>query len=139
MEKKIVKGIILTVAFVLAIGLSAVAQAPNTMLYQGRLTNDVGDPITSSTRVTFFIHESEVTALYVDSFIRTVTPDDNGVFTVELGPLSSADFDGAKLWLSMRIGGEDLSPRQLITSLAVGGHSLFSRPHRSAGGPECQS
>jgi len=117
MDKKIVKGIILTVAFVLAITLSAAAQAPNTMLYQGRLTDDIGDPITSSTSVTFYIHESEVTAIYVDSFIRTVIPDDNGVFTVELGPLSAADFDGDKLWLEIRIGGVELTPRQLITSV----------------------
>jgi len=117
MNKKIVKGIILTVAFVLAITFSAAAQAPNTMLYQGRLTDDIGDPITSSTNATFYIFTTESAGVYVDSFIRTVEPDDNGVFTVELGPLSAVDFDGDKLWLEIRIGGVELTPRQLITSV----------------------
>ncbi|MBN1211623.1 MAG: hypothetical protein JXA92_03520 [candidate division Zixibacteria bacterium] len=118
MDKKIVKGIISTVAFVLAITFSAAAQAPNTMLYQGRLTDSLsGDPITSSTSATFYIYTTELAGVYIDSFIRTVNPDNNGVFTVELGPLSAVDFDGDKLWLEIRIGGVELKPRQLITSV----------------------
>jgi len=101
---------ILTAAF-------AAAQAPSTISYQGRLTNAAGQPITATTSVVFAIYSASTggTALYTTT--KSVTPDDNGIFTVELGPFATTVFDGSKRYLGIKAGTDaEMTPRQLITS-----------------------
>jgi len=112
---------IAAVTLVVAMGLFAgnsLAQAPNTIMYQGRLTDNSDNPITSATSVTFAIYaaSSGGSALYTQA--GTVAPDANGVFTVELGSLDETILDGDKKYLGITVGGDpEMVPRQLIASV----------------------
>ncbi len=95
------------------------AQAPETILYQGRLTNADGVPIDTTTEVTFNIYStpSGLGILYYDTTAQ-ITPDASGVFTIELGPLNQADFVGVRRYLGIKVGTEnEMTPRQVLTSV----------------------
>ncbi len=108
---------ILTVAL-LVVGGSVLAQAPNTITYQGKLTDAGGAAITGATDVVFAIYAaaSGGSALWSSGTV-SIDPDDNGVFTVELGPIPPNVFDGSKRYLGITVSGDpQMTPRQLITS-----------------------
>jgi hypothetical protein len=93
------------------------AQAPNSISYQGRLTDAAGQPIEIPTAVTFTIYDAATggSSLYTQN--ENITPDDNGVFMVELGPIAAAVFDGSKRYLGIKVGADaEMTPRQLLTS-----------------------
>ena len=115
--RKYLKIFVLAMVVLVALGGQVWAQAPNTFTYQGRLTDDAGDAITSATSVTFAIYATPTggTALY--NTTRSITPNGDGVFTVELGPVSLSTFDGSKLYLGIKVGSDsEMSPRQILTS-----------------------
>lgn len=89
----------------------------NTILYQGKLTDDAGNPISSAVNVTFTIW-SEITGgsnLYDTT--ASLTPNENGLFTIELGPFPASVSNGDKRYLGINVDGDgEMSPRQLITS-----------------------
>ena len=108
---------ILAALVICAMALNVSAQAPNSIVYQGRLTDAAGDPITTSTSVTFNIYAAATggTALFTST--QSVTPDANGVFTVELSPMTGTILDGSKRYLGLKIGADaEMTPRQLLTS-----------------------
>lgn len=111
--------VVLLLAGLLA-GAVAQAQAPSTMVYQGRLLNSSGLPITASTSVTFRIYAaaSEGSPLWTET--RSVTPDVNGVFTIELGTttsLTTATFDGTVRYMGIQVASEsEMTPRQVLAS-----------------------
>jgi hypothetical protein len=114
------KLLLLTVTAALLFGAfaSVSAQAPLTFLYQGRLTDANNQPITAATSVTFAVVSGPsgiVISLY--DTVATVTPNDNGVFTIELGPMPESAFTGGKRYLAVTVGGTELLPRQPITSV----------------------
>lgn len=93
------------------------AQAPNTISYQGRLADDAGDAITTQVSVTFAIYAaaSGGSALYTQTL--NVTPDQNGVFTVQLGPIGGTVFDGSLRYMGIKVGADaEMTPRQALTS-----------------------
>ncbi|UCD94861.1 MAG: hypothetical protein JSU69_02080, partial [Candidatus Zixiibacteriota bacterium] len=117
MRRKIVSVVVLVLGISALAALPAMSQAPNTISYQGRLTDDAGDPITSQVSVTFSIYADLTggSALYTQTL--DVTPDQNGVFTVELGPIGAAAFDGTAQYLGIEVGTEgEMTPRQVLTS-----------------------
>lgn len=106
----------------LLVGAVAQAQAPSTMVYQGRLLNSSGLPITASTSVTFRIYAaaSGGSALWTQTI--SVTPDANGVFTVLLGSpspaLTTTIFDGTTRYLGIQVASEtEMTPRQALSSV----------------------
>jgi len=65
--------------------LTILASVPNLINYQGRLTDDVGKPITTATTVRFSLYQGgdattpgSGTLVYEED--ATVTPDSNGVY-----------------------------------------------------------
>jgi len=96
------------------------AQAPETMIYQGRITDIAGDPITDSNTVVFSIYANRVEGFPLWTEVLIVVPDVAGVFTIELGtktPLTSDIFNGEKRYLALKVGLDpEMSPRQLLTS-----------------------
>jgi hypothetical protein len=94
------------------------AQAPNSLVYQGRLTTNTGTPITAATNVTFAIYSASTggSPLWTSGSV-SVTPDANGVFTAELLAISAGVFDGTKRYIGITIAGDaEMTPRQLLTS-----------------------
>jgi hypothetical protein len=96
------------------------AQAPTSMVYQGRLINTAGDPITAISNVVFSIYAdaSGGTALWAETL--SVAPNDQGIFTIQLGgahPLSGAVFDGSVRFLGIKVGDDaEMIPRQFLAS-----------------------
>jgi len=97
---------------------SAAAQAPNSLMYQGRLTTNTGAPITAATNVVFAIYAniSGGTALWTSGTV-SITPDQNGVFTVELVTIPTTVFNGSKRYMGITVAGDtEMIPRQILTS-----------------------
>jgi hypothetical protein len=122
MRKRIANAMIITLAIVCVIAPNAsaaeLADVPNTMVYQGRLTDDAGAAITDPVSVTFSIYTEATggTALWAST--QSVTPDGNGVFTVELGPIGDTVFVGLKGYLGIKIGADpEMTPRQPLSSV----------------------
>ncbi|HHI03569.1 MAG TPA: hypothetical protein ENL22_08615, partial [candidate division Zixibacteria bacterium] len=89
MKKGFVNATLAGVAILLLFAVSVLAQAPTTMVYQGRLADIDGNPITGEVAVNFAIYLAPDAdpADNIWSETLPVTPDAQGVFTVELGTL----------------------------------------------------
>ena len=114
---------VISTVFVMAIMILAslvIADIPQMMNYQGRLTDSEGDPVADDTyEVTFRIYDEIPTERWSEVHnIETV----DGLFSVKLGsegsPLDASVFGYAECWLGITITGEsELTPRtQLITT-----------------------
>jgi hypothetical protein len=90
------------------------------MVYQGRLTDLTGAPITDQQQVIFAIYSSPSSQLVRWAETLFVSPDVQGVFTVELGtvhPLDETVFTGDRRYLGLTVGTDgEMEPRQLLSS-----------------------
>jgi len=99
--------------------------APGLINYQGRLTDDTGNPITISVGVTFTFWDSNINGNQLgDGFsdVDIVFPDSNGIYSTMIGDdpgnlIPASIFSGDNVWLNVNIGGEDLTPRKQMTSV----------------------
>lgn len=98
---------------------SAVAAIPQEMHYQGRLTDDLGDPLQGSHTLTFRIFDVEFEGTELWSETETASLDANGVFAAVLGDGTPLDlpFDVA-YWLEVEVDGETISDRRDILTSA---------------------
>ena len=99
--------------------MSASAEVPTLMDFQGRLTDTGGNPVADNTyEVTFRIYDEGSTERWSET--HNVTTVD-GMFSVQLGsngsPLEHYYFDYAECWLGITITGEpEMTPRvRLVT------------------------
>ena len=115
----------------------AAATPPRVLSFQGRLTDDNDVPITSATNVVFKIYSVRTggSPLWT-SKTWSVTPDQNGIFSVCLGGQDTADdcllngvadtaipadlfTDNAALYLGVTAGADaEMTPRQRIASVS---------------------
>ena len=114
-----------------------VTQAPGSLAYpttltrpsrvlsfQGRLTDNSKNAITSSSAMTFKLYNSASggTQLW-DSGSCSVTPDEDGIFNVTLGSQCGAEIgesvfsENSSVWMEANVGGETLSPRQPLATV----------------------
>ncbi len=104
------------------LGIAVMAQAPNTMMYQGRLTSAAGNPMFGTIdNVTFTIYDDTASGkVALWSEILQLQCNEQGVFTIELGltaPLDNTIFNGSKRWLGITVDPDpEMSPLQLLTS-----------------------
>ena len=122
MRKSFVNVTLAMLAILLLFVINALAQAPATMVYQGRLADTDGNPIVDEVAVNFAIYGAP-DADPVDSIwseTLPITPDDQGVFTVELGttvPLTTSLFNGEPRFLGIKVGDDaQMIPFQLLAS-----------------------
>jgi hypothetical protein len=101
----------------LILALPALA-VPEYINYQGLLRDDDGDLVTGTRSMTFGIYSSQtgVTALW--TMTAPNVSINNGLYTVQLGPLTSSELGSGRRWLEVKIGDEILSPRLEILSVA---------------------
>ena len=97
------------------------AQAPETIVYQGRLANADGVPMTAndvdSVRFAIGTAQTGISILLWDTTVTDLDIDENGAFTVELGPLPSNVLTGSKRYLGISVNEDgEMSPRQVIAS-----------------------
>ena len=117
-------------------GLVLAATPPRILSFQGRLTNPSGTPVTTATDIVFRIWdqssggtEGDCSGFDEDCFWKSktwsVTPDSNGIFSVQLGDTGQSDTvipaalfsDYSELYLGVTIGVDaEATPRQRIAS-----------------------
>lgn len=117
------RGIVCAVVVVCCITCVSVAGVPQLVNYQGRLTNATGKPVDTVKAMTFEFYDAEEAGALLGSFSETqniaVT---NGVFNLLIGsatvggvPLSV--FQGENVYLSVKVEGQQLTPRQRIATV----------------------
>ena len=102
---------------------------PQLINYPGKLTDNLGNPITDTKSITFYIYDAETSGNQKWFGIYPVVVN-KGVFNVLLGSgvypfLSNLDFS-ADYWLEMKVEGQTLTPRQKITTVAYSMRSEYS-------------
>lgn len=111
-------GVLAMLAAVPIIGFGDVPQQVN---YQGRLTDDVGNPLDGNFVMVFSIYDvaSEGTALWWEDQTVALT---GGIYNVQIGqdptgnPFPSGLFDGQR-WLGVTVGADaEMTPRHPLTS-----------------------
>jgi len=111
---KILLATMLSVAFT-----SLVFAVPNTINYQGYLTDSSGVPIDATESITFTIYDavSAGTALWTETESVTIA---NGTFTNQLGDTLAFPvdlFNGQDLFVGITVGTDaEMSPRKPVTS-----------------------
>ncbi|RLB86332.1 MAG: hypothetical protein DRH26_17430 [Deltaproteobacteria bacterium] len=102
------------------------ADIPQTLNYQGNLTDNTGQPLSGTKQITFALYDvaSGGTALWTET--QTVTLKD-GLFSVVLGstkPLNADIFTG-ETFLGLKVeSSAEMGPRQKLTSVAYALKSL---------------
>ncbi len=100
------------VSAVLAVSVGA--EVPNTMNYQGRLTDATGNPVADIPHsITFKIYDETSAVRWEESHIATTT---DGFFSVELGsngtPLTVDVFNCTECWLGITVDADpEINPR----------------------------
>lgn len=101
--------------------------APNKYLsFQGRLTNNLGNPITTATNVVFKLYTaSSGGSTLWDSTACSITPDSDGIFSTLLGSTcggaidSSVFSENASVWVGVTVGADaEATPRIQIATVA---------------------
>ncbi len=123
MAKRRVSLLIGLTAFLLTQG--ALNAAPNTIRFQGRLTDNQGNPIVGpDVKVRFGLYSvlTGGSAAWETATDQTVTTNEAGLFSTDIGPLSSALFvDNAALYLQVSVNDgtsfKTLSPRQKLSTV----------------------
>jgi hypothetical protein len=107
---------------------AAIADVPQTINYQGRLTDNQGDPLPDSTyQIMFFICDAPTEGSILWASDRVEIEVIGGLFTHQLGPLPDDIFsDGANRYLAIRVGGEDVEPRTHLIAVPYAFQSLRS-------------
>ena len=117
----------ITQAFCLA-GFAA-EDVPQLLNYQGKLTDSLGKPVDGSKEMTFKFYDDAVWGNLLGGFSETqqvvVT---KGIFNVLIGSGTEGGvpvwvFENMSAYLSVKIEGQELSPRQRIASVAYAYHS----------------
>jgi YVTN family beta-propeller protein len=96
---------------------AAALQVAYPMTYQGRLTDNLGNPIANQTRnITFRIYEQPSGGTAVWEQVRAVQTDGGGLFTTVLEvdpPLGVADL--SNVWFGIEVGSDgEMTPRQRV-------------------------
>lgn len=96
--------------------------APPLMSYQGRLTDNVGDPLNGVYSITFAIYDNSGPAIASWSENHAAVNVNGGLFSVELGsvvPIPEGLFKGSDRYLGITVGADpEISPRTRFTTVA---------------------
>jgi hypothetical protein len=122
--------ILLTVicGMAMTLGSFAYADFPLYVNYQGRLTDDLGDPVADGDyEIAFQIYNAPVDGDELwNGGTATITVT-NGLFSHKLGPIPQYFFsEGATTYLAITVEGEEIDPRTQLIAVPYAFHSLRS-------------
>ena len=131
------RGILLFVLAVLVFVSSVLADAPNRMNFQGRLTDPAGNPLTGVYSIRFSIWTASVAGTEKWNETQGAVSVSNGLFNVELGLSNEIDdsvlFQTQDRYLEIKVGADlPLTPRQKLMS-APFAFSLENEPGLAEG------
>jgi len=114
--------LVITTLVLFLIASFAIGDVPTTMNYQGRITDDQGQPVTDLIDITFTLYGSETGSdtLWSET-VYGVNPNANGLISTILGqinPITNEAFAGEECWLGIQLDGsmDEITPRTQITS-----------------------
>ena len=123
-----------TIVLVTLLAMPAMAQDSLLINYQGRLTDDVGDPLDATVMIMFNIFDEEGDYFWGEGQSTTVT---NGLFNVILGsviPLPDTVFNGEDRYLGITVGEDpEILPRTLLTSVPSAAYAHYASTADTAG------
>ncbi|HNT73526.1 MAG TPA: hypothetical protein PKH77_00765 [Anaerolineae bacterium] len=108
---------------------SAPGPSATTVNYQGRLADNAGAPLDGSYAMRFSLYDAATDgALIWGPEIHDAVPVSDGLFSVGLGSqtaggIPTSAWNGDR-YLEITVGGETLSPRELIRSVPIAGMAL---------------
>ena len=110
------RAFLLSIIVTLAMSLSAQADVPDQITYQGRLLYN-GNPVTTATIIEFRLYQTSSggSTIWTETH-GAVTPDSNGIYTEVLGGTTAIPDDYDALWLELVVAGNVLTPRKRLTS-----------------------
>lgn len=99
-----------------------------TVSYQGRLADNAGTPLDGSYGMTFALYDAATSGNPVWTEDHPAVPVSDGLFVVGLGSrtaggIPTTTWNGDR-YLEITVGGETLSPRELIRSVPIAGMAL---------------
>jgi len=109
--------------------LSVPGPSATTVNYQGRLADNAGTPLDGTYGMSFALYDSAVGGTRIwGPEPHTAVPVSEGLFSVGLGSQTSGGIP-TNVWngdryLEITVGGETLSPRELIRSVPIAGMAL---------------
>ncbi|MFC1767690.1 hypothetical protein ACFLZ2_03965, partial [Candidatus Margulisiibacteriota bacterium] len=100
----------------------ALAAAPQTINFQGRLTDSVGDPIATPVDVVFTIYYVGGASVWTETWnsgTSQITPDENGVFSILLGIHTPLAIDFSDSYeIGVAVGGDpEMTPKQKMVTV----------------------
>jgi hypothetical protein len=105
----------------LVLSLTALAQVPGLVNYQGILTDDQGIPIEGQHNLTFAIYAASAGGAALWSETHSSVPVDQGLFNVILGSISPIDgslFQAEERWIGITVDSDpEISPRHRVTAV----------------------
>ncbi|MFP4459029.1 MAG: tail fiber domain-containing protein [Candidatus Zixiibacteriota bacterium] len=109
------------------LAISIFAQIPNTIKYQGKLTDTDGIGLNDSYDMTFRIYDDEAAETAIWTETHSAISVVKGLFSAELGSLTPFTMDFAdQYWLEIEIDGDVLSPMQKLTAEAYAMRALVA-------------
>lgn len=113
---------LLTVSLATVVSASRAISQDNVLVkYQGRLTNQAGEPLNGTFELTFAIYDAAEGGSSLWSEAHFDVEVSQGLFTVMLGshsPLPESTFDGTDRYLGITVDSDpEMSPRSLLTSV----------------------
>ena len=112
---------LLSVVLVASMAFGGVPQLVN---YQGKLTDAVGKPVTATKSMEFAFYDAASGGTQLGGFTETQKVSvTTGIFNVLIGSATAGGvpasvFSGTNVYLSVKVAGEELEPRQRIASVA---------------------
>ncbi|MFH2049035.1 MAG: hypothetical protein ABIJ12_06285 [bacterium] len=105
---------LVTLLTIMILSSAVFAAVPNTITYQGRLTNSSGEPIDTTVSMVFSICDDSAAQVCIWGEVITDVEVVNGLFTVNLGSMTPLThvFDDENRWLHVTVGspGEAIEP-----------------------------
>ncbi len=95
-----------------------IADAQQMINYQGRLCNDLGEPISGEFSLSFSIYNDSIGGVQIWSEMHSSISVDSGQFFVYLGsinPIHDSIFTEGSCWLEIAVESEIISPRTRLT------------------------
>ncbi len=133
--------IALLLIIMVAVATPTAGDVPQVMNYQGRLTNEVGQPLTEPVDLVIRIYSEESgplsAAIWTEAHANV--PLNNGLFDILLGtfnPIPDSIFGGAERYLGVTVNaGDESDPRVRLGSVAYAYHaSVADSTHTAAAG-----
>jgi Chaperone of endosialidase len=113
------KRLIVLLAAIIMVFSIVIADVPNYMNYQGKLTDDIGDPVADGQyNIVFKIYDQATDGITLWTSSPALANVSNGLFSVQLGPFQDNLFTSSnEYWLSLMVESEpEMTPRTQILS-----------------------